>query len=345
MAQNPKPFGAALAVSCALLVILSPVRAADAWDPGDDAAATGTWLYPDATRRAHGPHTLDALDTADWFRIDMTAGVTYRFDTIGGTGDSVGELYRSGGSILVASNDDSGGNGQFLLTYTPATSETHYLKVRTFSPGGQWSGYLSYGTVVSSPPVLNVSERVLDFGAVRIGDNPTRTIVIRNTGGGTLSGTISTDRIWIEPSLTSFSGNYTELTVTVKTVGIWYQSRQVRLLEQQYNGSVTIQSNGGTRTIAVRLTPTCVIPKPNPYSLSAGVPVRFWGSGVVPNNTVIRIYALSGALVRTLEERSGLSEIPWDGTTSDGRQVAPGVYLYVSQSPTEHVCGRLTVVP
>jgi len=345
MAPIPRFPAAALVVSCALLSAVSPVCAADAWDPGDDTAANGTWLYPDATRRSHGPHILGGADTADWYRINMTAGVTYRFDTVGGTGDAVGELYRSSGSVLVASNDDSGGNGQFLLTCTPTVSETYFLKVRTFPPGGPWSGYLYYCTVVSSPPVLDVSEQVLDFGAVRIGENPTRTIVIRNTGGGTLSGIISADRVWIEPGMTSFSGNETELAVTVKTVGISYNGQQVRLLEKQYTGGITIQSNGGTRTVAVRLTPTCVIPKPNPYSLSAGAPVRFWGSGVVPHDTVIRIYTLSGVLVRMLEERAGLSEIPWDGTASDGGKVAPGVYLYVSQSPVEHFCGRLTVVP
>ena len=253
MKPIPRFPAAALAVSYVLLSVVSPVCAADAWDPGDDTAAGGTWLYPDATRRAHGPHTLSATDTADWYRITMTAGVTYRFDTLGGTGDAVGELYRSDDSVLVASNDDSGGDGQFLLTYAPTTSETYFLKVRTFSPGGQWSGHLYYCTVASSPPVLDVSEQVLDFGAVRIGENPTRTIVVRNTGGGTLTGTVSADRVWIEPVTTSFSGNETELTVAVKTVGISYQGRQVHLLEKQYNGSVTIQSNGGTRTVDVHV--------------------------------------------------------------------------------------------
>jgi hypothetical protein len=75
----------------------------------------------------------------------MTAGRTYYFNTTGGSGDNYGQLYSDvSGSILVAENDDSGGNYQFSLSYTAADTKTYYLRVRAYTVGNAWSGNLNY---------------------------------------------------------------------------------------------------------------------------------------------------------------------------------------------------------
>ncbi|MEK7477134.1 MAG: IPT/TIG domain-containing protein, partial [Candidatus Coatesbacteria bacterium] len=129
--------------------------AGDAWDPGDDVSTTGTVLTPTTSTQAHGPHVLTTLDTLDWYRIDMTAGATYHFDTVGGIGDSRGRLYSdAAGTILEASDDDSGGSWQFTFDYVAASTQTYYLKVDGF--GGDWSGSLNYSYCPGAPTITSL---------------------------------------------------------------------------------------------------------------------------------------------------------------------------------------------
>jgi len=47
----------------------------------------------------------------------------------------------------------------------------------------------------------------------------------------------------------------------------------------------------------------------------------------LPSWSDIKIYTLSGKLVRRLNESEG--EISWDGKNLNGQQIAPGLYIYV----------------
>ena len=122
----------------------------DEWDPGDDTASGGTWLAPATAVQTHGQHTLSSTDLCDFFRISMTAGWTYVFETTGAD-DTYGELYKSttaDSSGRVDYNDDGGDGGNFKLTYTPSSSGTYYLRVRQYS-GQNDSYFLKYSC--SSP--------------------------------------------------------------------------------------------------------------------------------------------------------------------------------------------------
>ena len=78
--------GCALRAITALVFVMAPMAAAgDSWDPGDDTGAGAQALTPTSTFQSHGLHTLDASDTADWLKVNMTAGKWYHFNTIGGT--------------------------------------------------------------------------------------------------------------------------------------------------------------------------------------------------------------------------------------------------------------------
>jgi len=130
-----------------LLVTFMLAAAADAWDPGDDTGAGATALTGlTTTETTHGPHTLSATDPADWFMIRLTNNINYNFNSVGGSGDDFAELYTDPAdpNSLVNYDDDSGGNGQFSLSYMPTATGWFYLKVRPRNPGKSCAYHLKY---------------------------------------------------------------------------------------------------------------------------------------------------------------------------------------------------------
>ncbi|GAH80912.1 unnamed protein product, partial [marine sediment metagenome] len=97
--------------------------------------------------------------------------------------------------------------------------------------------------------------------------------------------------IWVSP--TSFEGNDNTISVTVSTEGLT-ESRT------PYTGTITVTSNGGTKTIDVSMIviPTGVVVYPNPFSPAGYTNLTFWGTGVP--YAKIRIFTLAGELVKTL---------------------------------------------
>ena len=93
-------------------------------------------------------------------------------------------------------------------------------------------------------------------------------------------------------------------------------------------------------------TPTCTripagpLPFPNPVSIAADGAVLFVG---VPPGGAIRIYTVSGELVRRLELWAGRTV--WTLTNDRGEQVAPGLYYFVASPSGVRTIGRILVVP
>lgn len=207
------------------------------------------------------------------------------------------------------------------------------LENNTYS-GGRDMFLIKYG--IPNVPMINVNLTDLNFGDVAPNGNKTNSITISNVGVGTLSGTISTDQNWITASPQSFDIN--DSGVINITVNISGQQNG------NYSGTITINSNGGDATVTISVKATCVLFFPNPYSLSKGNLLTFWGSGIEPRNTKIRIYTLGSDLVKTLTEDAGAETVTWDGKNDAGDRVVPGIYLYVSESPRERSVGRITVI-
>jgi len=186
----------------------------------------------------------------------------------------------------------------------------------------------------TASPVLEVTPSSLDFGEVPIGETRVKAFTISNSGGGTLNGTITTNREWISVNPVSFDSNYVTVSVTVypNNMNVW----------MTYTGTVTVDSNGGVKTVTVSIVPTCVKTYPNPYSLSSGKPLTFWGTGV-PYAT-IKIYTLNGELVKTLKETKGEDKITWDGRNEDGDRIVRGIYFFTTKNPKERNTGKFTVV-
>jgi len=244
---------------------------------------------------------------------------------------SSGSLNSGASATVTASVDISGlSTGIYNATITVSDPDA------TNSPQT-----ISVTLTISANPILSVNVSTLDFGEVKRNESKTMSFRIANIGGGTLVGSISSDKTWIKVSPTSFeisAGDSKYIYVTVDN-SILNQGDY-----REYTGNVNITSNGGNTTIIVKLIATCVRTKPNPYKISSDKPLVFWGSGVVPYNTTIRIYTLSGDLVKTLSETEGKNEIYWDGRAENGTKVAPGIYLYTSESPKEKTSGKFIVV-
>ncbi|MEW6556769.1 MAG: carboxypeptidase regulatory-like domain-containing protein, partial [Elusimicrobiota bacterium] len=223
--------------------------------------------------------------------------------------------------------------------YTITPSKTDYVFSPTDKSYTTLSANQSDQNFTGRKPLLSASVSSLDFGEVVIGNSKSLTFTITDsTSTGLLSGTISDDVNWITTDVTTFTGNSTVVTVTVNTTG---------LSKSQYSGTITLTSNGGNTSITVSVSATCVLTKPNPYNPRAGK-VTFFGSGVVPNDTKIRIYTVSGDLVKTVNttttDSQGQPVLEWDGKNEDGDMVVSGVYIYVSESPKEKAHGKFTVI-
>ncbi len=115
-------------------------------------------------------------------------------------------------------------------------------------------------------------------------------------------------------------------------------NRILKHADGQYAGLVLIYTNGGNMTVPVQLKGTCILAKPNPYNPESGN-LMFFGDGIVPRDTRIRIFTLAGELVRTLGE-----SFLWNGTDEEGRPVTDGIYLYTYESPKEKGIGKFTVM-
>ncbi|MCI0532535.1 MAG: T9SS type A sorting domain-containing protein, partial [candidate division Zixibacteria bacterium] len=74
---------------------------------------------------------------------------------------------------------------------------------------------------------------------------------------------------------------------------------------------------------------------PNPFSSQTNFTYKLTEEAEVE----IKIYTLSGQLIRTIKNASGLADYNystiWDGKDQDGDQVASGVYIYKAMAKSK----------
>lgn len=119
----------------------------DEWDPNDDTTAgSAPIVLPAPTGIQHGPHTLSNTDTIDWFTFQLQTGETYQFRSIGNA-DITGDLYKEDGTTHIASDDDTGGEGNFRIVFTAPQTGSYFLSVRMFEEGfiGTYSLHVQSG--------------------------------------------------------------------------------------------------------------------------------------------------------------------------------------------------------
>lgn len=81
---------------------------------------------------------------------------------------------------------------------------------------------------------------------------------------------------------------------------------------------------------------------PVPFKPSAGhTKITFTG---LTQSARIRVYTISGRLVRTLEKSGAGDTLDWDVRNSAGESLASGVYIFVVKSPSQTASGKLMVI-
>jgi len=84
---------------------------------------------------------------------------------------------------------------------------------------------------------------------------------------------------------------------------------------------------------------------PNPCSLKAGcnsvTGITFTGLTL---KATIKIYTISGELVRTITKSDNTDRMVWDIKNTAGRQLASGLYLYLVQGEGAFKKGKLVIV-
>ena len=84
-------------------------------------------------------------------------------------------------------------------------------------------------------------------------------------------------------------------------------------------------------------------------SLSYPNPVKFGESSSVTiaadavQNGEVRIYSLSGKLIKVLSETDGNNIIEWDGKNENNEQVCPGIYIYSASNGERKITGKFAV--
>lgn len=81
---------------------------------------------------------------------------------------------------------------------------------------------------------------------------------------------------------------------------------------------------------------------PVPFRPEAGhTKITFTG---LTQSASIRVYTLSGRLVRSLEKAGAGDTLDWDVRNSAGENLASGVYIFVVKSPSQTASGKLMVI-
>lgn len=120
----------------------------------------------------------------------------------------------------------------------------HTARLRVDSNGGQFE------INVSATPLgtnLQVVPAMLDYGKIPATNKWKLELMITNSGRGNLTGQVQLDQPWLSVHPSSFS-NETKITVSVNA--------DLLSPNQTYSGHVLLRSNGGNKSIAVKVTTT-----------------------------------------------------------------------------------------
>ena len=98
---------------------------------------------------------IDNPGDKDWYRFVVPSTGTWNFTSSGSLGDSYGTIYESDGKTIVAFDDNSAGNGQFLIRAFLTAGKAYFLEVRGYN--AFYTGMFTV-TATSFKPTLTVSQ-------------------------------------------------------------------------------------------------------------------------------------------------------------------------------------------
>jgi len=208
---------------------------------------------------------------------------------------------------LTASQTSGTGNGSITLTVATGTlTAGSHTGTVTITATGATSVTIPVTFVVAAPPAIGMSPSSLSFTAQQGGGNPVaQTLIISNTGGGTLSWSATPDTTWLAATPSSATGNGTA-SVSVAT-GI--------LTAGSYTGNITLSATGASsRTVPVTFTVTAapsisLSPTSLTYTATQG--------GSNPANQTVTLTNTGGIANWTVSDNaSWLSVSPTSGSSS-----------------------------
>ncbi|MCP2606362.1 choice-of-anchor D domain-containing protein, partial [Candidatus Aminicenantes bacterium AC-708-I09] len=188
-----------------------------------------------------------------------------------------------------------------------------------------WSSGLT--VTINLPPEIWRSPSSMTFEATEGGSNPSsQTLQVKNSGGGTLSYSISDNATWLSVSPTSgtSTGNTNNHTVSVNISG---------LSAGTYNATITITASGATnspQTVQVNLT---VYPPPTPGILSVTPADGLSSSGLEggPFSPSSKTYTLQNTGGTSINWTASKTQ-NWVSLSSTGGSLSPGASTTVTVS-------------
>jgi hypothetical protein len=158
-----------------------------------------------------------------------------------------------------------------------------------------------------------------------------------------------------DPTLLTGSFNWSNAANTTNDENsiIFHSQRIANLYEQYFIMRYRAAGGSGDRTTDVPASVSgfgFAPPFPNPASGGRNVTFGLRAPSVLAPGAraSIRLYSVAGRLVKTLVDgpaTSGESHVLWDGTDTDGRIVAPGVYLARATVAGLHSDRKVVVIP
>lgn len=126
----------------------------DEWDPTDDIPEGATNLgTPSDDEQTHGPHTLSAFDTADYFLFTLESGSVYEFFTTGPS-NLIAELLLPDGVTQVGLDFDSGEGENIRLVANTGETGKLLLHLREFANGdAEYTLHYRRIDVLPEPPL------------------------------------------------------------------------------------------------------------------------------------------------------------------------------------------------
>lgn len=170
-------------------------------------------------------------------------------------------------------------------------------------------------TAAAVPPAIGVTPGSLTFTAQQGSGNPTpQSLAVRNTGGGTLTWTVSNNAAWLSHSPTSGTGTG---TVTISPV-------TGSLAAGTYTGAVTLYATGAAAvTIPITFTITAPAAQPTIGLSPTSLTFNATAGGNNPSNQTIAITNTgTGSLTWTVTDNAN-----WLTATQSGNSVVTSVNI------------------
>jgi hypothetical protein len=284
-------------------------------------------------------------------------------------------IFKQDGGILYR-GECTAKNGEFLSTfYIPKdiSYENNTGRINLYFQNGENDGSgVNKNIIIGGSDTSNVSDNKGPVINIYIGDrnfhdgdlvgeNPKLFVDLYDESGINISGGVGHRfEAWLDNSVSSIG----LIDYYKGKVDSYQEGTAEYSLTNLENGIHTLKvkafdvfNNTSAKDVSFKVSGTSqftllnVLNYPNPFSKSTKF--TFQQNQASPIDVKIKIYTVSGRLIKTIEER-GISDhfvqIGWDGRDDDGDEIANGVYIYKLTTKTQdgrlasEGLGRLSIV-